>query len=352
MLFGPLDTFGAANDLLAAFLQAAIVSGLAWWLLGRNAGAARWPAAAMLLLVAVDLAVANGWMVACGPPEQRTRQSELAAVIGQQERLHGDGQPYRVYRHSIWMPPSWKSQASAGRLTEAARWDRDTLFPKYNLAAEISLAEVQGTMTLSDTRTAKKGPAPFFKSDPSFKYFILPGEETRDGLERIALDGGQRPTPEDVSLWHNPRCRPRAWIADNDDPVRPRQADSGTESCQVVHYDPLRVEILAKLTRPGMLVLGDQFYPGWRLDVQTGDASGRRLPIVRVDRALRGARLEAGDHRLIYRYRPASFYCSAAVSAIAWAALAIGALAVSCMALVSRRSNVAEPGQVPAPPTQ
>jgi uncharacterized membrane protein YfhO len=93
--------------------------------------------------------------------------------------------------------------------------------------------------------------------------------------------------------------------------------------CRVVHYDPLRVEIEAELTEPGLVVLADQFYPGWQLDVQTAGQRTRRVPIVRAGGVLRGAWLEAGRHRLVYRYRPASFLWGAALSVIGWLVLGV-----------------------------
>ena len=105
----------------------------------------------------------------------------------------------------------------------------------------------------------------------------------------------------------------------------------------MVHYDPLRVEIEAELSGPGLVVLADQFYPGWQLDVVTEGQGTRRVPIVRTGGVMRGAWLEAGRHRLVYRYRPAGFFWGAAVSAIGW--LVLGAIVVvRCRRGAARRT--------------
>jgi hypothetical protein len=104
------------------------------------------------------------------------------------------------------------------------------------------------------------------------------------------------------------------------------EGTSAAESCRVVHYDPLRVEIEAELTRPGLVVLADQFYPGWRLSVATAGGPDRQVPILRTNRVMRGAWLPAGRHRLVYRYRPASFLWGAAISGIGWIGLATAVL--------------------------
>jgi len=382
MLFGPLDVSGAAHDLLAALLQTAAVSALFWWLLGRRARGARWPATAALVLVAVDLGLANGWMVACAPAGQWHEKGKLAAVLKEQEARRGDGRPFRVYRRPIWMPPSWQSTSSPDRLRDAARWDHDTLWPKYNLAPGISLVEVRGTMMPYDyevyLRVGMRGTVPLCPP-ANVKYLILRGEDRLPGASPIDLKTAEPHPPEDVSLWQNPRYLPRAWIVhqldvlpplESRDPEqirrrtaqvfwwegRPRdlresalvevgkrrptllppktvgekpERHAGTqgtarssrpeaESCRVVHYDPLRVEIEARLKRPGLVILCDQFYPGWRLDIETAGQGKRRAPILRTNRVMRGVWLGAGDHRLIYRYRPVSFLCGALISSIAW----------------------------------
>jgi len=96
----------------------------------------------------------------------------------------------------------------------------------------------------------------------------------------------------------------------------------------VVRYGPSCVEIEAELRRPGLVVLCDQFYPGWRLEVDTPGERTREVPILRVSRAMRGAWLGAGRHRLVYRYRPASFLWGAWLSGIGWIALAAVAAAM------------------------
>ena len=387
MLFGPLDVSGAWDNLLAGFLQAAAVGGLFWWLLGHGARGARWPAAAALVLVAVDLGVANRWMVACAPATQWEAKGKLAAVVEEEESRRGDGQPFRVYRRRIWTPPSWRSRSSAARLAEAARWDRDTLWQKYNLSPRISLVEVRGTMMPYDyevyLRSGESGTVPRFPP-ANAKYVILRGDELVPGATPIDLRGSQPDPPEDVSLWENSRYLPRAWIVHQVDVLPPLGSDDPgeiarrtaqvfrqegeardlresalvevgkrgpalglpqtvgqrperpagdkrtagdwlpeTEGCRVVHYDPLRVEIEARLVRPGLVVLCDQYYPGWRLDVAAAGEVKRGVPILRTNRVMRGAWLGAGEHRLIYRYRPASFLWGAVISGIAWLGAAV-----------------------------
>lgn len=379
-LFGPLDTSGAANDLLAAFLQTAVLCGLFWWLLRLAASRLRWVPAVALLLSAADLAVANRWLVVTAPVTQWQRPSTFAAALPQGKAPFDRG-PYRVLRDPIWTPPAWKTRSSPDRLAEAGRWDLGTLSPKYNLADRIPLAEVQGTMMPHDyqmflsvanaIRTSRTQPV----SRLLGRYVVLPNGKAVTAGKRMDV------RVEDASLWDNPACLPRAWIVDrvdvlaplaSNDPIqvrrrteevlypndrprdlrksavvefsggacpalpmganeshhdnhagqaRPLNLPSRRESCRVLYYDPLRVEIEAELTSPGLVVLCDQLYPGWKLEVAAAGQAPRSTPILRTNRVMRGAWLPEGRHRLTYRYRPASFTCGAIISGLAWIGL-------------------------------
>jgi len=406
VMFGPLDTAGAHRDLLAAFLHTAVVAAVFWWLLGRTDGGARWPATAALLLVAVDLGTANAWMVECAPAALWQEEPTLAAAIAEHEeglRIEGSefgvqgsagstwgsplstlnsqfSTPYRVYRQRLWTLPSWRLTASPDRMTEAARWDRQTLWPKYNLAQRIPLAEVYGTMSPYDYEVfvARRGPPPFAAEGvpdlvalSNVRYYILRGDERLPEGVPIELPGSR--ALEDVSLWYCPEHLPRAWIVHEVEVAEPltsaepaevrRQtdrvfsADGGPrdlrqsalveldrqaeleglpstghaakpsppaaadgEHCRLTRYDPLCVEIEASLGRPGLVVLCDQYYPGWRLEVET-EGRRRTMAVLRVNRVMRGVWLPAGEHRLTYRYRPVSFLFGAGITLAAWIGL-------------------------------
>ncbi len=75
-----------------------------------------------------------------------------------------------------------------------------------------------------------------------------------------------------------------------------------SESVVVVKHDPQRVELLARLDRPGLVILADTYYPGWRLTID-----GKSEPIYRANRLMRAAAVPAGEHTLVYSYEPASF---------------------------------------------
>jgi hypothetical protein len=321
----------------------------------------KWPLNAALLLVAIDLAVANRWLIACAPAGLWEEPSAVAAAVEQDDDGDdADDAPPRVWREPLDARPAWRDTTSPERMAEIVAWQRATLSPRYNLPARIALADVDGSMRLDDYR----------------RY--LDEAERQDGESEAAgaeytifadgepLPGGRRieTAAPDVSLWRRggmlsqraalrehvahgaclpaaapredmPPCRahpPRAWIVHEDEEADAAEATSyggrrsGTasyqgEACRITHFDPSRVEVAATLVEPGLVVLGEQFYPGWQLEVQTAGQPPRAAPIERFDRVFRGVQLTPGEHRLVYAYRPASFLWGAVLSGLGWIAL-------------------------------
>ena len=75
-----------------------------------------------------------------------------------------------------------------------------------------------------------------------------------------------------------------------------------------------RVEVSVESDGPGLLVLDDQFLGGWSVEVD-----GRPAPIRAANFLARGVWVEAGRHRVVFRYRTPLWR-------EAWLALAIGLL--------------------------
>ena len=82
-----------------------------------------------------------------------------------------------------------------------------------------------------------------------------------------------------------------------------------SERVAVIQYEPQRVELRAALERPGLVILADTDYPGWRLTID-----GKPASIFRANRMMRGAAVPAGEHTLVYTYESDSFRIGAAIS--------------------------------------
>lgn len=94
---------------------------------------------------------------------------------------------------------------------------------------------------------------------------------------------------------------------------RALDCSSGGGTAEIVSYGANEVRIKTS-GAGGVLVLSDQFYPGWRAEID-----GEQTGIARADVALRAVCVPPGDHTVTFTYRPLSFYAGAAISALGWA---------------------------------
>lgn len=196
VLFGPLDTRGAANDLLFSLLQTAAVCAIAWCLL-QYAKNRRCAPAAMLVLVALDLAAANAWMVASAPEELWQTPSKIAQAIRLDQNTQDQSGPIRVWRHPIWAPPQWQTTSSPDRLAESVRWERDTMRPKHNLSQGIAIVDVRDTMMRQEYfQQLTAAGWPEIMDVTAAEYAILPEHESLPGGRRVECD------VSGISLWH------------------------------------------------------------------------------------------------------------------------------------------------------
>jgi Bacterial membrane protein YfhO len=85
---------------------------------------------------------------------------------------------------------------------------------------------------------------------------------------------------------------------------------------QITHRTNCRVSLRAKLTHPGLLVLSEGYYPGWRAAVD-----GLEAPVIRVNVMMRGLALPAGEHEVEFRFRSRSIAAGAVLSVAALASL-------------------------------
>lgn len=139
-----------------------------------------------------------------------------------------------------------------------------------------------------------------------------------------------------VRVYRNQYALPRAWIippsaadaaqADAGDDwagqlaaLADRSAQTMAEGAyiaEVTHYGPDRIEINTRLPENGLLVLSEIWYPGWQATVD-----GETRPVEQVASILRGISLEAGEHRVVLVYDPASVRWGGRLSMIAIAGM-------------------------------
>ena len=166
-----------------------------------------------------------------------------------------------------------------------------------------------------------------------------------DSIERFAGASGMK-------VYENPAAFPRAWAVHEIIPITrqveglsiigerlpelhtkafsleqiPALAPCGNgDEVGILSYLPEDVTIRANMACPGMVVLSDAFFPGWKAKVDS-----RPARIYEVDGALRGVLVPQGTHQIAFHYRPKSVYLGAALTLL-------GLIGTAVLAVTARR---------------
>jgi hypothetical protein len=84
-----------------------------------------------------------------------------------------------------------------------------------------------------------------------------------------------------------------------------------SDKVQFISYSPEKLEMDITLTNPGLLVLSDTVYPGWRVYVD-----GQRKTILPTNLTMRGVLVGSGQHRVTYIYEPMLFWYGLGLSVL------------------------------------
>lgn len=103
------------------------------------------------------------------------------------------------------------------------------------------------------------------------------------------------------------------------------------EDVRIVAARPNDLRLVVEARAPGVLLVNDTFFPGWRCAVD-----GREVPIMRANVAFRAVQIGPGRHEVVFRYRP---WRARLGIALGLAALAGIALAGAGRALAGRRAR-------------
>lgn len=120
------------------------------------------------------------------------------------------------------------------------------------------------------------------------------------------------------------------------------ESDGGSvDSVRIAVARPNDLRIAVEAGAPGVLLLNDTFFPGWRCAVD-----GREVPIARANVAFRAVPIGPGRHEVVFRYRP---WPALLGIALALAALAAIALTGAVRALLARRTPASVVATPPKP---
>lgn len=145
-------------------------------------------------------------------------------------------------------------------------------------------------------------------------------------LPRARLVARWRTVPDAAAALaavHDPAFDPRREaIVEGEVPPPPRAADDAAPgSARIVAEAAEQVEVEVDAARPGLLVLADLHFPGWHVDID-----GAERTLLRADYLLRAVPVEAGVHRVRFRYAPWTVPLGAAISATTAVVVAVALL--------------------------
>jgi len=106
------------------------------------------------------------------------------------------------------------------------------------------------------------------------------------------------------------------------EPARPLQPATKSQA-KIVDYTTNKVVLSTESDADQLLFLSDSDYPGWQAFVD-----GQKTIIYRADYAFRAVFVPAGQHQVLFRYRPQSFVWGARISL---ASLILGLVLISCL---------------------
>lgn len=158
-----------------------------------------------------------------------------------------------------------------------------------------------------------------------------------EGLSRDARNGPMTTLLyKDDGFWSDSRLTEldarRSAIVETRDRAILRKLSGGAvepnERVTVHEISPVETRLEAALSKPGLVILADIFYPGWRLEID-----GKPAPIIRANRMMRGAIVAAGKHTLTYRYDPDSYRIGKALSLAGLVVLAAASAGILTRAL-------------------
>jgi len=149
----------------------------------------------------------------------------------------------------------------------------------------------------------------------------------------------------------DPHGTMRRLVSDEFDPMRqvildtPGAVASRTMSkstAEIARYGNNQIQIKTQLSDPGILVLADAYYPGWKVYVD-----GNEGKILRANYFFRAVELGAGRHNVEFIYLPFTFKLGLAISLATAGFLVI----VSILCSIRHRKQVVQLGKAARPAT-
>jgi hypothetical protein len=149
-LFGPFEANRAYAAIVRSLCHAGLVFGLGLVLLILGRSRPQTAGVLALVLTTADLATANNRHILTVPQSLLESKSTALQIIHDAERARPTSGPFRVHRMPFWNPRGWLATESAGRVSEVALWERDTLQAKSGINSGVEYTRTIGVAELYD----------------------------------------------------------------------------------------------------------------------------------------------------------------------------------------------------------
>lgn len=328
----------------------------------------------LMLLAAVDLIpTARALFLPVRPPP-------LSKVLPQTP-------PRRVWRPFFWYPDAWRRHTSPDRLQELIGWERQTSFGRWGMLqgtanvqhygtmmplryrmfldvvteymAEHGLreppdgilqwlgAEYLGETANRDSGDAEDGPLGTDRTSMAERQcrgaFLIDAWRVErhsnlasggfsitramwDDAAEFFFPGGavrRADVPAVIEIPGPPSQQDRIPVSSAMEP-RDLSRDALCESVQYLRYAPGDLCIQVRAAKPRLLVVSEQYLPGWRVEVESGsDGTIRAATPVCVNRLFLGCLLPRGEWTVRWYYRQPGLEWGAWLSLISWLGMTI-----------------------------
>ncbi len=263
------------------------------------------------------------------PEQVFAPQREVAEYLAAQEGL------FRVYSPSYSLPQHLSARAGL-QLVDGAepvhlwRYDRfmalaggyplpgfSVTVPPFPSGQGLAQAyrDTQPNLTLLGLLNARFLAAEFPMDDEDLTLLKVMGRthvyENERALPRAFVVGQVKVISDDEKVLSELALfDPKELAILEEKPDWTLDAPSLFQEAEVTFYSPNKIGIQADLSTPGLLVLSELWYPGWR-----AYDNSRDVKIHRADYVLRGVYLGAGQHTVEFVYDPFSFKAGRWISA-------------------------------------
>jgi len=359
-MYGPFLPRLTQKIVSRSFIQTSIVVALSLGLLYcarrvRNPRVKNALLYATLATTALDLYVANGWIVDVVPTNLFERPSELARQIeDERAEITSDcAPPTRIYRYPVWFPALFKEENSSQRTTERVVWDAMTLFPKYPASRGIALIDARGAAMDGAywnyvDKLIKRSNVDDELAFLGVEGALGPRAWVERLLEREETDATKSGAQNVVFQRVHARTT-RAALFRKDE----RVPESSLDCVETLEYVPNKIVYFIRASELSEAVFAEQYWPDWRaktyaltreeadelrascgkkreidaLVARRAEDATRPPNVASVEKVfefMRKIDVPQGDVCVVVEYRPRAVLRGVLLSTLAWCAFGLG----------------------------